>query len=70
MNCKRARKVCQSGYEPISILSTQNCPYLVVEVHSRLPECAADPIVQGQGSLQDLVAQLLNLLLELFEVPL
>lgn len=45
VNCNRARKVCQSGYKPISILSTQNCPYLVVEVHSRLPECAADPIV-------------------------
>jgi hypothetical protein len=41
-----------------------------MEVHSRLPEGAADTLMQGQSSLEDLVAQLLNVLLELLQVTL
>jgi hypothetical protein len=41
-----------------------------VEVHGRLPERAADTLMQCKRSLKDLVAQFLDLLLELLQVSL
>jgi hypothetical protein len=71
---------CRSGQEEVEMavcehpnnscwhvtsLATSASSHLVVEVDGRLPERAADALVQRERRLQDLVAQLLDVLPEL-----
>jgi hypothetical protein len=57
-------QACMPSSRPDLMLS------LIMEVDSRLAEGAADAVVQGKCSLQNLVAQLLHILLEALEVSL